>query len=75
MKPSSHAPVTAEFLPCSRLLPARGIFPIRDAEYESQLIRDVRLAPIPSFWGHAGGAGFDPADAKFIDEAIRGFLR
>ena len=58
-------------MPCQTDL----FFPIGDAQYESRIIPNAKLVPIPSLWGHAAGAGVDPADAKFIDEAIRGFLR
>jgi len=34
-----------------------------------------RVRPIPSVWGHiAGGPGLNPADVKFIDEALRELL-
>ena len=59
------------YMPCQTDL----FFPIADAQYESRIIPNAKLVPIPSLWGHAAGAGGDPADAKFIDEAIRGFLR
>jgi homoserine O-acetyltransferase len=30
--------------------------------------------PIPSLWGHPAGAAADPADAKFLNDAISKFL-
>ena len=45
-------------------------FPITDAEYERQFIRNVDFRPIPSVWGHMAGAASDPADGVFINEAI-----
>jgi homoserine O-acetyltransferase/O-succinyltransferase len=41
-------------------------FPVTDARYEA--------AFIPSLWGHPAGAGASPADGKFLNEHIAGFL-
>ena len=49
-------------------------FPIGDARYEAQFIPKVTLAPIPSLWGHTAGAASNPADLKFLNEAMAGFL-
>ena len=49
-------------------------FPIGDARYEAALIPGVNLTPIPSLWGHTAGAASNPADAKFLNEAIGRFL-
>lgn len=49
-------------------------FPLADAEYERQFIRNVQFAPIPSLWGHPAGAGVDSADAAFLYSHIRRFL-
>jgi len=49
-------------------------FPIGDAEYERQFLRDVTFAPIPSLWGHAAGAGANPADNDFLNDRIRRFV-
>jgi homoserine O-acetyltransferase len=49
-------------------------FPIGDARYEAQFIRNVSLVPIPSLWGHPAGAGANPEDKKFLNEAIAKFL-
>jgi homoserine O-acetyltransferase len=49
-------------------------FPLGDARYESQFIRKVQFAPIPSLWGHPAGAGASPADKKFLNETIAKFL-
>ncbi len=49
-------------------------FPVGDARYEAQFIPHVTLMPIPSLWGHTAGAASNPADAKFLNEAISKFL-
>ncbi|HEV3038021.1 MAG TPA: alpha/beta fold hydrolase [Candidatus Angelobacter sp.] len=49
-------------------------FPIGDARYEASFIPGVVLTPIPSLWGHTAGAASNPADAKFLNEKIGGFL-
>jgi len=49
-------------------------FPLTDARYEAAFIPHVTLAPIESLWGHPAGAGASPADAKFLNEKIAGFL-
>jgi homoserine O-acetyltransferase/O-succinyltransferase len=49
-------------------------FPIGDAEYERQFIRQVDFRPIPSLWGHPAGAAPDSADAAFLNTHIRAFL-
>jgi homoserine O-acetyltransferase/O-succinyltransferase len=49
-------------------------FPITDAEYERQFIRQVTFAPIHSLWGHPAGAGASPADLKFLNTTISAFL-
>ena len=49
-------------------------FPVGDARYEAQFIRNVSLVPIPSLWGHPAGAGASPADKKFLNETIGRFL-
>ncbi|MEZ5292782.1 MAG: alpha/beta fold hydrolase [Vicinamibacterales bacterium] len=50
-------------------------FPIADATYEQQFLRDSTFLPIPSVWGHAAGGGANPADAAFLNERIGAFLR
>jgi homoserine O-acetyltransferase len=50
-------------------------FPVGDARYEAQFIPHCTLLPIPSLWGHPAGAGASPADEKFLNEHIAGFLR
>jgi homoserine O-acetyltransferase len=50
-------------------------FPVGDARYEAQFIPHCTLLPIPSLWGHPAGAGAGPADEKFLNEHIAGFLR
>jgi homoserine O-acetyltransferase len=49
-------------------------FPVTDARYEAAFIAQGVLEPIPSLWGHPAGAGASPADARFLNEHIAGFL-
>jgi len=49
-------------------------FPVGDARYEAPFIPGVTLMPIPSLWGHTAGAASNPADGKFLNEAISKFL-
>jgi len=50
-------------------------FPPEDSENEVAHMRDAKLRVIPSVWGHRAGApGTDPADIRFIDDAIRDLL-
>ncbi len=49
-------------------------FPIGDARYEASFIPGVQFTPIPSLWGHTAGAASNPADKKFLNEAIASFL-
>jgi homoserine O-acetyltransferase/O-succinyltransferase len=49
-------------------------FPIGDARYEKEFIPGVTFEPIPSLWGHTAGAASNPADGKFLNEKIGGFL-
>jgi homoserine O-acetyltransferase/O-succinyltransferase len=49
-------------------------FPLGDARQESQWIRKVTLAPIPSLWGHPAGVGASPEDLAFIERKLRAFL-
>jgi homoserine O-acetyltransferase len=49
-------------------------FPLTDARYEAQFIPKVTFMPIPSLWGHTAGAAPNPADAKFLNDAIASFL-
>jgi len=49
-------------------------FPIGDANYESQFIKQVTLTPIPSLWGHSAGSGGNPADNEFINQQVQRFL-
>jgi homoserine O-acetyltransferase len=50
-------------------------FPVTDARYESPFIPHCTLLPIPSLWGHPAGAGASPADEKFLNGHIAGFLK
>jgi homoserine O-acetyltransferase len=49
-------------------------FPLTDAKYEAAFMKTGTLMPIPSLWGHPAGAAADPADAKFLNDAISKFL-
>jgi homoserine O-acetyltransferase len=46
-------------------------FPPEDSEAEVSLLRNGRLRPIPSIWGHYAGGGRSPEDVAFIDDAVR----
>lgn len=50
-------------------------FPLGDAQYESQFIKDVRLVPVPSIWGHLAGGGNSPVDNEFLNAEILRFLK
>ena len=45
-------------------------FPLTDAEYERQHLRNVEFVPIPSVWGHMAGGGSDADDRAFLNQAI-----
>jgi homoserine O-acetyltransferase/O-succinyltransferase len=49
-------------------------FPVGDARYEAQFMSTATLMPIPSLWGHPAGAGANPEDRAFLNEAISKFL-
>jgi homoserine O-acetyltransferase/O-succinyltransferase len=49
-------------------------FPVTDARCEAAFIPHCALEPISSLWGHPAGAGASPADGKFLNEHIAGFL-
>jgi homoserine O-acetyltransferase len=49
-------------------------FPVGDAELEARSIPNATFLPIPSLWGHPAGAGASPADAAFVNAAVRRFL-
>ena len=49
-------------------------FPVADARYESQFIKRVIFAPIPSLWGHPAGAAASPEDGKFLNDKMAAFL-
>ncbi len=51
-------------------------FPPEDSQYEVAHMPNAELRTIPSVWGHcAGGPGLNPADVRYIDEALKGLLR
>ena len=58
------------------LMPGRTdlYFPPEDSEAEAALLRDARLAVIPSDWGHYAGGGHDPDDVTFIDRELTRLL-
>jgi homoserine O-acetyltransferase/O-succinyltransferase len=49
-------------------------FPVGDARYEAQFMSTATLMPIPSLWGHPAGAGANPQDRAFLNDAISKFL-
>ena len=50
-------------------------FPPEDNEYEVSHMPNAEFRPIESIWGHlAGGPGFNPTDAAFVDEALKELL-
>ena len=50
-------------------------FPPEDNEFEVRHMPNAELRPIPSIWGHlAGGAGLNPEDTKFHDDALKELL-
>jgi homoserine O-acetyltransferase/O-succinyltransferase len=50
-------------------------FQVEDSRREVERLRNARLLPIPSDWGHrAGMPGFQPEDAAFIDSALKELL-
>jgi homoserine O-acetyltransferase len=67
------AAITARvlYMPCETDL----YFPLGDAKYESQFLKNVTMRPIPSLWGHSAGGGGAAADARFINEQIARFLQ
>ena len=67
------AAITARvlYMPCETDL----YFPLGDAKYESQFLKQSTMRPIPSLWGHSAGGGGDAADARFINEQIVAFLK
>jgi homoserine O-acetyltransferase/O-succinyltransferase len=50
-------------------------FTVDDNRREVALMPRAELRPIPSIWGHrAGNPAQNPADAKFLDDAVRELL-
>ena len=49
-------------------------FPADEARDEARFIPHCTFAPIPSLWGHPAGAGRSPADARFLNEHVAGFM-
>lgn len=58
----------AVVMPCTTDL----YFRVRDSELEVQQMPRAELRPIPSIWGHL--AVLNPADNRFIDDALRELL-
>lgn len=50
-------------------------FRVEDNRREAEHLRDARLAPIPSIWGHrAGNPAQNPRDAAFVEAQVRRLL-
>ncbi len=50
-------------------------FPPEDNAIEVSFMPNAELRPIESIWGHlAGGPGWNPPDAKFVEDATRDLL-
>ncbi len=50
-------------------------FTVEDNRRETAMLPNAELLPIPSLWGHrAGMPAQNPADAKFIDDALKRLL-
>ena len=50
-------------------------FPPEDNDIEVSMMPNAEFRPIESIWGHlAGGPGFNPPDAAFVDAALRELL-
>ena len=50
-------------------------FPPEDSQFEVVNMLNAKLLPVSSIWGHfAGGPGTNPADGKFIDDALKQLL-
>jgi homoserine O-acetyltransferase len=50
-------------------------FTVEDNRREVGRMAHAELRPIPSIWGHrAGNPVQNPADAKFLDDAVRELL-
>jgi homoserine O-acetyltransferase len=50
-------------------------FPPEDNDAEVAMMPNAELRPIESIWGHlAGGPGFNPPDAAFVDATLRELL-
>jgi homoserine O-acetyltransferase len=58
------------YMPCETDM----YFPLGDARYEQQFLKNSTFTPIPSLWGHSAGGGGNPADAAFINQQIAAFL-
>jgi homoserine O-acetyltransferase len=59
------------------LMPGRSdlYFRVADNELDLKHLRDARLLPIPSDWGHlAGNPQHHPIDASFLRDAVTGWL-
>ena len=61
----------ALIMPCRHDL----YFTPEDSEIEVGFMPNAEFRPIRSIWGHlAGGPGFNPEDARFVDDAMKELL-
>jgi homoserine O-acetyltransferase/O-succinyltransferase len=49
-------------------------FPPEDNAWEVRHMPNAELRVIPGIWGHFAGGGVNPADTKFIDDALKELL-
>jgi len=49
-------------------------FPPEDEEYAVGHMPNAQLRVIPGVWGHFAGAGLNPVDTRFIDDALKELL-
>jgi len=80
---SAREPFAGDFPAALRAITARAIvmparsdtyFPPEDSAIEVAHMPHAELRVIPSDWGHAAGAGSNPADDAFVEAALREIL-
>ncbi len=62
---------------CRALVMPAGLdlyFPTEDSAAEVRLMPNAVLDVIPGTWGHFAGGGLNPADTKYIDDALKRLL-